>query len=49
MEEKEYEVHVSGVFTILDTSQENAERWVRENLGNGELLNNLEIDDGKQR
>ena len=25
--EKEYEVHVSGVFTILSTSQEDAERW----------------------
>lgn len=47
MEEKEYEVYVSGVFTILDTSQENAERWVKENLGSGELLNSLEISDGK--
>ena len=49
MEEKEYEVHVSGVFTILSTSQEDAERWVRENLGNGEFLNNLEIDDAKYK
>ena len=47
--EKEYEVHVSGVFTILSTSQEDAERWVRENLGNGEFLNNLEIDDGNYK
>jgi len=46
--EKEYEVYVRGVFTILSTSQEDAERWVKENLGSGELLNSLEIDDGKQ-
>ena len=48
MEEKEYEVHVRGVFTILSTSQEDAERWVKENLGSGELINSLEVDDGMQ-
>ena len=46
--EKEYEVHVSGVFTILSTSQEDAERWVKENLGSGELINSLEVNDGKK-
>lgn len=48
MEEKEYEVHVRGVFTVLSTSQEDAERWVEENLGSSELINSLEVDDGMQ-
>ena len=48
MEEKEYEVHVTGVFTVLSTSQQDAERWVKENLGSGELINSLEVNNGKE-
>jgi len=39
--EEEYEVNVSGCFTILAKSQESANRWVEDNIK--EYIGELEI------
>ena len=41
VEEKEYEVNVTGCFTVLAESQESANRWIEDNIK--EYIGELEI------
>tara|TARA_R110000824_G_scaffold102120_1_gene242344 strand:+ start:2534 stop:2674 length:141 start_codon:yes stop_codon:yes gene_type:complete len=42
-DEKEYEVNVSGTFTVLAYNQEDANRWIKHHLS--DYISELEVGD----